>query len=247
MALFFVGRILCNFVTLVALNTGRVFASKKFKPKLSNGTRECWQMASYTRASMSSSSCRTSCYCKLPLAFFTRCARYGKISTDPNTAWLSLNAHFGRLGFSSLSGALRPALQIGAEVILHDLEVSELNGAFGVVNEEMDDGKLGVKITGPAGILQLFSTSQAGMKRWSGCLRVRPENCKEHQPKHQNILFLNPDKMLNPFKGNSASSSSDFSNSDSIFFQCGDGDDYNHCHACLYNSDLEDESSDEDD
>ena len=59
---------------------------------------------------------------------------------DTSTAWRNLNAHFGRLGFSSLSGPRPLPLQIGAQVILHDLEVSELNGACGVVHEALDRG-----------------------------------------------------------------------------------------------------------
>jgi hypothetical protein len=180
-----------------------------------------------------------------PCVFSRARARYGKINTDPSSAWLTLIAHFGRLGFSSLSGARRPALQIGAKVALHDLEVSEMNGALGVVIERMDCGKLGVKITGPARILELFSTTQGGMKRWSGCLQVRPENCKEQQSKHENIMFLNPDKMLNPFEGNSDLGSLYCPGGGSMYFEC--GDDYNDCHACMYNSDLENESSDDDD
>ena len=111
-----------------------------------------------------------------------------------------------------------------------------MNGAFGVVHEAPDSGqRLLVKILGPQRILELFSASQDGAKRFSGCLLVRPENCTERTPKHQNILFLNPDLMLNPFGGDI----------DSIYFES--GDDYDHVHSCLYNSDLENDSSDDDD
>ena len=120
--------------------------------------------------------------------------RFGKISTDRSTAGCKLNEHFRRLGFKSLSGPKQPPLQIGAQVVLHNLEVSEMNGAFGVVHEAPDSGqRLLVRILGPQRILELFSASQDGAKRFSGCLLVRPENCTERTPKHQNILFLNPD------------------------------------------------------
>ena len=111
-----------------------------------------------------------------------------------------------------------------------------MNGAFGVVHEALDScKKLLVKIAGPQRILELFSASHDGAKRFSGCLLVRPENCTECKPKFENILFLNPDLMLNPFGGDM----------DSIYFES--GDDYNHVHSCLYNSDLENDSSDDDD
>ena len=159
--------------------------------------------------------------------------RFGKISTDRSTAGCKLNAHFRRLGFKS---SKQPPLQIGAQIVLHNLEVSEMNGAFGVVHEAPDSGqRLLVKILGPQRILELLSPSQDGAKRFSGCLLVRPENCTERTPKYQNILFLNPDLMLNPFGGDI----------DSIYFES--GDDYDHVHSCLYNSDLENDSSDDDD
>jgi hypothetical protein len=48
--------------------------------------------------------------------------RFGKISTDRSAAGCKLNAHFRRLGFKS---SKQPPLQIGAQVVLHNLEVSE--------------------------------------------------------------------------------------------------------------------------
>ena len=57
---------------------------------------------------------------------------FGNISTDRSTAGCKLNAHFRRLGFKS---STQPPLQIGAQVVIHNLEVSEMNGAFRVVHE----------------------------------------------------------------------------------------------------------------
>ncbi len=69
---------------------------------------------------------------------------------------------------------------------------------------------------------------------------MRPENCTEQQPKFQNILFLNPDVMLNPFGGNL----------DSMYFESIDSPyDHHDFLPCLYDSDLEsgtDSSDDED-
>lgn len=76
--------------------------------------------------------------------------RFGKISTDSSIAGLKLNEHFRRFGFKSLSGPKQPPRQIGAQVTIHNLEVSEMNGAFGVVHEAPDAGqRLLVKILGP--------------------------------------------------------------------------------------------------
>ena len=58
-------------------------------------------------------------------------------------------------------------------------------------------------------------------------------------------MFLNPDKMLNPFEGNSDLGSLYCPGGGSMYFEC--GDDNNDFHACMYNSDLENESSDDDD
>jgi hypothetical protein len=172
------------------------------------------------------------------ISIFSHSLRFGKISVDRRVAGLKLNEHFGRLGFKSLSGPNRPPMQIGAHVVLRDLEVSEMNGAFGVVHEAVDcSQRLIVRIMGPQRVLDLFSAPlpSDGRKRFSGCLRVRPENCIEQRPKFQNILFLNADKMFNPFGGSL----------DTIDFE--PADDCDEFYQCLYNSDLESDSSDDED
>ena len=114
-----------------------------------------------------------------------------------------------------------------------------MNGAFGVVHEALDSSqRLAVKIMGPQRVLELFSAPQDSKKRFSGCLRVRPENCTEQRPKFQNILFLNPDVMLNPFGGNL----------DSMYFESMDSPyDHHDFLPCLYDSDLESGTGSSDD